>query len=260
MRRLRRAVAFSVTVGRVAIDHDIKYPAAAFAYYAFVAQIPFLIFVLAVVGDRLAERIRVVTPAFLTPDAQQLVSEALLATSGRVWAALLAVGVLAWSGANIVSGFQTVIERVEDETDESLAVQLRGAVSILGSFGLVIGSILLTNLLFILVPTAHRLAVVEPLVLFGLLTIAFLPLYYAPSQVVMTPRDALPGALLAAAGWTILLTVISFYARNASTFALYGVLSGIIIILTSLYAAGGILMLGIVLNVVTADTAISESS
>lgn len=66
--------------------------------------------------------------------------------------------------------------------------------------------------------------------------------------------EALPGALTAAVGWTVLLTAIRFYAGNAPQYALYGVLSGIIIILTSFYLGAIILMIGAIVNTVSADT------
>lgn len=254
MRRLSHAFELTLTVGRLAEEHDVKYPAAALAYYAFVSQIPLLILVVAVISDQLASQIRTITPDFLTPDAQQLLSEALVTGSGRTWAALLAVTVLAWSGANIVSGFQTALNRIERTAREPLRTQLHDATSILGSFGLVIVAVILTNLLFALLPTGRVLSYSEPLVQFGALTVAFLPLYYAPSRVVTSLTEALPGALTAAVGWTVLLTAITFYAGNAAQYALYGVLSGIVIILTSFYLGGIILLIGTIVNTVVADT------
>jgi membrane protein len=254
MRRLGHAFKFVLTVGQMAEEHDVKYPAAALAYYAFVSQIPLLILVLAVISDQLVTQIQTTTPDFLTPDAQQLLSDALVTASGRAWAALLAVGVLAWSGGNIVVGFQVVVNRVERAPRESLRTQLRDASSILGSFGLVIVAIILTNVAFVLLPFGRVLSYSEPFVQFGMLTIAFLPLYYAPSRVVSSLTEALPGALTAAVGWTVLLTVIRFYAANAAQYALYGVLSGIIIILTSFYLGAIVLMLGAIVNTVITDT------
>lgn len=252
MRRSIHTFEIVVTVAQVAEEHDVTYPAAALAYYGFVSLIPILMLVLAFLGDRLARQAQTIMPPYLIPNAQQLVSEALTTTSGGAWAVLLAVGVLAWSGANIVLGFQTVLERVEHGTSESLLTQLRDAGSILGSFCLAILSIILTNLVFALLPVGRILAYSEPLIQFGMLTVAFVPLYYAPSRVVTSPTAALPGALTAAAGWTVLLTGITFYAANASRYALFGVLSGIIIILTSLYLASIILMIGVVVNSVNA--------
>lgn len=253
MRRFSQSFGLAVTVAQVAEEHDVTYPAAALAYYGFVSQVPILMLVLALLGDSLAKQTRTILPAYLTPDAQQLVSEALTNASGGAGAMLLAVGVFAWSGANIVLGFQTVIERVEQNPERSFLIQLRDAGSILGSFGLVIVSIVFTNLVFALLPVGRVLAYSKPFVQFSMLTVAFFPLYYAPSQTVTSPTGALPGALTAAAGWTVLLTAIQIYAANASRYALFGVLSGIIIILTSLYLASVILMLGVVVNTVTAN-------
>lgn len=250
---MRRAVEFAVTVGRMVGEHEVKYPAAALAYYAFVSQIPLLILVIAVISDRLAGRIRTVTPDFLTPDAQQLLSDALVTASGRTWAAVLAIGVLAWSAANVVIGFQTVVNRVENVPRESLRTQLHDAGSIIGSFGLVVVAVILTNGLFALLPIGPPLSYGKPVVQFGMLTMAFLPLYYGPSRVVTSLRSALPGALTAAVGWTVLLTAISTYAANAARYAVYGVLSGIIIILTSFYLGATVLMIGAIVNTVLAD-------
>ena len=254
MKRLSHAFEIALTVGRMAKEHDIKYPAAALAYYAFVSQIPLLMLVVAVISDRLAGWIQTTTPDFLTPDAQQLLSDALVTASGRAWATVLAVGVLVWSGANVVIGFQTVVNRVEHASRGSLRSQLRDSSSIIGSFSLVIVAIILTNVIFALLPIGRVLSYSKPFVQFGTLTVAFLPLYYAPSRVITSLTGALPGALTAAVGWTVLLTVISFYAANAAQYAIYGVLSGIIIILTSFYVGAIILMIGVIVNTVIADT------
>lgn len=254
------AVEVALTVGRTAEEHDIKYPAAALAYYAFVSQIPILILVVAVTSTRLVRRIQMTTPDFLTPGARQLLSDALVTASGRTWAALLAMGVLLWSGVNVVIGFQMVVNRIEETPRESLRTRLHDASSILGSFGLVVLAIILTNLLFTLLPGGRVLTYSKPFVQFGTLTVAFLPLYYAPSRVVTSLAEALPGALTAAAGWTVLLTAVSFYAANASQYALYGVLSGIIIILTSFYFGAVILMIGAIVNAMFADADDGEES
>lgn len=254
MRRLVRSFEFVKTVAQVADEHDVTYPAAALAYYAFVSLIPVLILVLAILGGSLAREARRTLPAYLTPDAQRLVSETLSTASGGVGAVLLAVVVLAWSGANAVLAFQTVVERVESGSGRSLFDQLRDAGSILGSFALAVASIIAVNLAFALLPLGRVLGYGHPLVQFGMLTVAFVPLYYAPSRAVTSPTGALPGALSAAVGWTIMLTGIRFYAANAARYALFGILSGIIIILTSLYLASVLLMMGVVVNTVTAET------
>jgi membrane protein len=80
------------------------------------------------------------------------------------------------------------------------------------------------------------------------LTVTFLPLYYAPSRVVDSVRGAFPGAVATACSWTVLHAVIQFYAVDAAQYAVYGVLSGVIIVLTNTYIAAVFLMMGIVVN------------
>jgi membrane protein len=242
-----------VAVARTADENDIRYPATAFAYYAFVSFVPLLLLVFATVGERFAGRIHAAAPRFLAPDAQGLIYDATTAASGRVGAVVLAIVVLVWSGVNVVVDFRTVIERVEDVDADRSSHRLRDGVVVLGSIGLAIVSIVLISVLFSLPSFGPLVVIAGTLVLFGTLTVAFLPLYYLPSRLVTTPRAALPGALTAALGWTVIHGVILFFAGNAARYAIYGVLSGIIIILTSLYVAAFVLMTGVVVNTVLVD-------
>ena len=253
MSRLPGVLTAALTVVRTANDHDVKYPAAAMAYYAFVSLLPLAVLVLAVLGESVATELQSTTPRFLTPEAQGLVYEALMAASGRAGAAALAVVVIAWSGANVVLGFQTAVERVEERAAGPLGDQLRAAASILGSLAIAIVLIALTSVTFALLPSGSPFAFVGHAVLLFALTVAFLPMYYVPSREVTHFVGALPGAFTGAVGWTVLLTVIQIYAANAASYAIYGVLSGIIIILTSLYLGAIALMLGLVVNAIRAD-------
>lgn len=255
MARLSDALGFVMTVARVADEHDIKYPAATFAYYAFVSFVPLLLLVLVIVGERFAGRIYTAAPRFLTPDAQRLVYEATASASGRIGVAAFATVVLVWSGVNVALDFRTVFERIENTDADQSSHRLRNGGIALGSLCLAILSIVLISILFSLPPFGPVVAVVGPIVLFGALTAAFLPLYYVPSRLLTSPSAALPGALTAAFGWTVLHGVVLFYARNAARYAIYGVLSGIILILTTLYIAAFVLLTGIVVNtILAADT------
>ena len=250
MARPEDVLGIATTVARVAYEQEIKYPAAAIAYYAFVSFVPLLLLVFAIIGERFATQIHTTTPRFLTPAAQQLVYESTTTASGRTGAALLAIVVLAWSGVNVATGFQAVIERIEVGTERPLSDQLFEAVAVLGSLALAIVSIVLTSTFFALRPAVPPVAFVT---LFAALTGVFVPLYYVPSQVLRSPSAALPGAVTAAFGWATIHTAIQFYAANAGRYAIYGVLSGIIIILTSLYAAAAVLMIGAIVNTTLAD-------
>ncbi|WP_225334058.1 YihY/virulence factor BrkB family protein [Halomicrobium urmianum] len=251
--RLGDAVEFGLTVVRSVNDHELRYPAAAFAYYAFVSFLPLLVLAVALLGEAATAQLQSVTPRLLTPAAQELVRESLTTASGRAGATALAVLALAWAGANVAVDFQTVVERVEGWEEVPLTEQLRDAVEILILMGLPVASIVLAGALSIPLAEIPGAAFGWSFALLVALTVAFLPLYYVSSHVVTSARQALPGAVVAAVGWTALLTGIRFYAVNATQYALYGVLSGIIIVLTGLYMGSLVLMTGVVVNAVAAD-------
>lgn len=248
MARLADVFDAALTTARVADEHDIKYPAAAFAYYAFVSFLPFTVLALAVLGERFAADVQAALPRLLTPEAQRLVRESIGTASGRTGATMLAIAVFVWSGVNMGVDFQSVIERVEGTDEQPLVEQLRDAVRILGSLSLAALAVVFTGGIFSQLSAGPLTAVVWSVVLLCVLALAFLPLYYLPSEHVTSLSDALPGAITAAVGWTVLILGIQYYAANAGQYALYGILSGVILILTSLYLAALVLMLGVVVN------------
>lgn len=254
MARLVDSLGTVEVVARAALEHEIKYPAAAVAYYAFVSIVPWLVLVLAVLGEQIAVRIGTVTPRLLAPEARGLIYDATTTASGRTGAVALAIVALAWSGANIAVGFRTVVERVERAPEGPLVEQLRDTATVLGSLFLAVVAIVLTSALFALFPARPAVRFLRLVALFGALAAVFLPMYYVPSEVVTSWTGALPGALAAALGWTVLLSVLQLYALNAARYAIYGILGGIILVLTSLYVAAIVLMLGVVVNTTLAGS------
>ncbi|WP_224268010.1 YihY/virulence factor BrkB family protein [Haloprofundus salinisoli] len=252
MRRLAHVLGVAIAVARVAYEEEIKYPAGALAYYAFVSFIPLLVLVFAIIGEELALQIYTTTPQFLTVEAQGLMYEAMTEVSGRAGAGVFAIVVLAWGAANLATGFLAVVERIENAPERSLSEQLRDAVTTVVSLSLALTMIIVTSAVFALLSATSLVGIVGSLALLVALTGAFLPMYYVPSRVVTSWSGAVPGALTAAVGWSLLLSAIHFYAVNATRYAIYGVLSGIIIILTSLYVAASMLMIGVIVNVIFA--------
>lgn len=248
MMRLAEAVDFAKTVLGEMNDLELRYPATALAYYAFVSFVPLLLLVIVVLGRQVAIGVYAGSANFVTPAAQQLIYEALTTASGRTGAALLSIGAIAWGGANVAIGFLTVVERVEGTPERPLRGQLRDGAVVLGALSVAMVSIFLLSLGLSVLEAGPLVTVAGFAVLPLVLTAAFLPLYYVPSQMVNAPAAALPGALTTACGWTVLHAGIQFYTANATRYAVYGVLSGIIIILTTTYVAAGVLMMGVVVN------------
>lgn len=238
------------TVFRLTRQSNVGYLATALAYYGFVSVVPVLVLVVAVVGWQAAGSISVQPAKFVTPGTQQLLAESLATASGRTGSVVLSVGVLAWSSANVATGFLTAVERIEAVTGRSLAGQVRDAVVVLGTLSIAMGVIFVQMVLLAVVSGGLFEIFLGAVVLLAVLTVAFLPLYVVPSQVVDSVSEGLPGALTAACGWSLLSVVVQLYAVNAVQYAIYGVLSGIILLLTGLYVAATLLMIGIVVNVV----------
>jgi membrane protein len=252
MTRVAEWLDFGKTVARLTYKSDIRYLATAVAYYGFVSLVPLLLIVVAVVGWRFAGDVSARSAELVTPDAQQLLSESLASASGRTGAVVLSVAVLAWGSANVATGFLTAFERLEAATDRPITLQFRDATVVLGSLSLAVLVVLFETVVLTFVPGGSLAILVGAVVLLAVLTVMFLPLYYVPSRVAGSLSTALPGALAAAFGWTLIYAGIQFYAVNAGQYAVYGVLSGIIILLTSIYLAAVVLMVGVVVNAVLA--------
>ncbi|SEO40760.1 membrane protein [Halogranum amylolyticum] len=248
MTRLAGGVNVLTAVARTTIEKKIRYPAAALAYYAFVSFVPLLVLVFAVVGERVAVELSQTAPQFLTPPVRELVYQSITTANGRTGAGLLAVLVIGWSSTNFVGDVKTVVDRIEGDDEGNLGEWLRDAVVILGSIGLAAVAIVATSILFALPPAGLAVEVAAFLGLWLTLAATFVPLYYVPSRAVTSPTAALPGAVVTSFAWTTLHTFLHFYSVNAGQYAIYGVLSGIVILLTSLYLAASALLTGIVVN------------
>jgi hypothetical protein len=90
------------------------------------------------------------------------------------------------------------------------------------------------------------------LVLPSVLTVVFLPLYYAFPDMDVSVGEVLPGALFAGVGWTVLQAGFQIYAANAGQYQAYGVLGGVLLLVIWFYLAAIVLLLGAVVNVVLA--------
>lgn len=242
---LREAVALL----RVAYDRDVKYPAAALAYYAFVSLVPILMLSIAVFGSGLGARIEAAMRLYLTPPARELFMEAIVSVSGRTGGVLLSMAVLVWTGWNVTIGFQTVVDRIERVDEDPQASRLLRGTVILASLVLAGAVIVATSVISLRMLDGIVINVfLAGVALLAALTGIFLPLYYVPSRTLMSLGEAAPGAFVAATGWTVLHVFMRLYVDLAPQYAIYGTLSGVLLLLTSLYVAAMLLTFGVVVN------------
>ena len=254
MGRLAESVAFTKTVTKILAEPEIKYPAAALAYYGFVSFIPLLLLGLAVFGRQVSVEVYTRLPRFVTPNTRQLIYEALTTASGKTGAAVLAVLVLVWAGVNVAAGFLTVVERIEEPYDHPLSIKVRHGAVVLGMLTLALLAMIFVSMLLAVFSAGPLGVLAGGGILVIVLTVTLVPLYYVPSRVLVSPSAALPGAFATAGGWTVLHAGLQVYAANAAQYAIYGVLSGIIIILTALYIGALTLLTGVVVNAILVDS------
>ena len=256
MTRNARLASFARSLVTVVRDEQLTFLAAAIAYYAFVSVIPLLLVTLAVTsaiaGDTLASEILAVVGEFLTPQASTLIEEALISGTGRGGATVAGLAVLLWSSLRVFRGLDIAFSRVYgQETPVGLLEQVRDALLVLGAIGLGLGATVLLGAILPLsdVPLPGYSG---PLGLLIVLSVVFLPIYYVFPDSGVGAWEALPGAVFAGGGWTLLSLGFSVYATRAASFQLYGIIGAVLVILTWFYFGGLLVLLGAALNSVLA--------
>jgi membrane protein len=246
--------ATGTTLVALAQAQQLPFLAAAIAYYAFVSIVPLLIVGVAVAtalaGQTVATEVVTAVGTFLTPEATDLLEAALVDDTGRGSATAAGLAVLLWGGLRVFRALDSAFSRIYGVSAPApLLAQLRDAVLVLGAVVAAIGA---TVGLAAVVPLADTpfAGLAGTAGLLVLLPIVFFPLYYVFPARRVTVRDALPGAVFAGVGWTLLGTVFGIYTTYAGGFQLYGVLGGVLLLLVWFYFGGLVVLLGVALNVV----------
>ena len=247
---LRRLVA-------VVQARQLPFLAAAIAYYAFLSVVPLLIVGLtvatAVAGDAIAEQLLTAVDDILTPEAASILETTLVAGRGRDGVTAAGLVVLLWSGLRVFRGLDIAFSTIYGATtSKSLPEQLRDALFVLVGIGVAITATVLISAVITLLPIP-LVEVGGSLGLLVVLTAVFYPLYYVFPATTVSPREAVPGAIFASVGWTVLGTVFGIYTENAGSLELYGVLGGVLLLLVWFYFGGLILLVGAAINVVLGE-------
>lgn len=261
--KLRRRLVPVETVLRDSADRarevHLGFIAAAIAHYAFVSLIPLLLVVLAVGsfvgGEQLVEWTIEQVAVFLSPSGQKLVETALTSDVSRGPAGLVGLLVLLWSALKVFRGIDIGFSRLYGTAeDEGLADQLRDGLLVFATIGPGLAAFTVVTTAVAVVDRSI-VSTLAPFLLVLTLVVAFFPLYYVFPDVPMSPVQALPGAAVAAAGWTLLSAGFSYYTSVAGSFALYGVLGAVLLLVTWLYLGALVLLVGGLLNVALDDAA-----
>jgi membrane protein len=258
-----RGVALVRTVYAVGRERDVTFLAAAVAYYAFVSLVPLTLLGFAVASlvgsDALTGGARQALGGLLAPEGEALLVESLSGETGRGGASVLGTLVLLWSGSRVLRGLDRAFSRVYGVEDpESLPAQLRDAALVLGVTLVGLAGMALVTALVALVPVLSVLRGVGVVTLWVTLVVAFLPLYSILPDAGVAPREALPGAAVAATAFVALGSLFGAYTAVAGGFSLYGVLGVVLLVVTWLFFGATAVMYGAVFNAVLSGHAGGE--
>lgn len=242
-------------VADLAIDRQVTFLAAAIAYYAFVSLVPALLLLVvvatAVFGETIAAELAAATGEFLTPAGEEAVVAAVSSAGGRTGASLLGLGVLLWSTLKVFRGLDTAfVSLYGGDATPGLLRQVVDAASVVVGVGVGIGVMVAVGAFVAAADAVPLVEAASVLALPAFLAVVFLPMYYLLPQPAVGVREALPGAVFAAVCWTLLQAGFQVYAASAAQYQVYGVIGGILLLVTWLYLAAVVVVLGGVVNVV----------
>jgi YihY family inner membrane protein len=156
-----------------------------------------------------------------------------------------------WGALKVFRGVDVAFSRIYGSNPGGLAEQVRDGLLVLVAIALgIIGISVVTSVMALV--RFPFINLISPLVLLATLCVAFFPFYYVLPDVDHSPRDALPGTLFAAIGWTLLGVGFGIYAEFAAAggSGAAAAVGGILLLLTYFYFAGTLLLTGAVVNAV----------
>jgi len=260
--QLGRAVNRLQTIVETAQSAGITFLAAGVAYYAFVSLIPLTILTLAIGsvmgGDVFEGQIIEFVGEFLTPEAQETLVEALTTQAGRGGATIIGSLVLLWSALRLFRGLDRAFSQVYGTSYSSLVNELLTGAAVLASIVIGVAAVTVVGTAIGQLPLGAFGAEIAAALLLVTLLVVFFPLYFVMPDMTIAPRDAVPGTVIAAVGWLLLGQGFQLYTTYAADFAAYGILGGVLLLLTWLYFGALIVMVGAVVNAVMADHVVEE--
>lgn len=239
--------------------------AGSLAFYAFVSVLPLLVLVLIVgswvAGELLVTRVIELTGQYLSPSGQMLLARSIRGASGRFGSSVLSVLVLGWGAFRVFWNLELVFEELYGMPGEKSTLR-KVRDGVVGVIGMGVGALVVAaggaafaaagGAAFAAV-RVEWLAVLNPVAVLAVLSVALLPLYYLFPPVPVSVTEVVPGAVVAAGGWALVEVSVQVYAASTSVSAAYGVLGGVLLLLLWFYFGALVTLLGVVVNVVVAE-------
>lgn len=244
-------------VARAAVADRVTFLAASIAFYAVISIFPLVLLILVVGtllgGEAFARAIIEIAGGLFTPEALAVLEEGLISDAGRSGAGVIGLIFMIWAGLKVFRGldiaFSTVYGRGHDPTFLKTIIN---SVLVLAALGAGIAAMILIQAAGAMLDVGRPVQILSPVFIFLALVVLFFPLYFIFPGVRQRPIEVIPGTVFAAAGWTVLGELFGFYAAQAGTYALFGIVGGFLLLLMWFYFGAIILLVGAILNAVLA--------
>lgn len=252
-------LAVARAVAAEAAESDLEFVAAGLAYYSLMAVTPALVFgflaMLALGGEALARTVVDSTANVLSASGQRFIVDSMRTVSARNGVGVVALLLAVWGSFRLYRGLQQGVEKIYgvdragvDSAREAFRVLAFGSLGTFGILGVAVAASLYAAggvLGLVAVPLTFLVAVVVSYpILNGM----------APG---LDRTESLPGSLFTAVTWTAGAAVVGFVAAGQSR-ALYGVLGGLLLLLTWFFVANFLLLLGFTIDAVFSRRAVVE--
>ncbi|MFP9190412.1 YihY/virulence factor BrkB family protein [Natronosalvus vescus] len=252
------ALSFGRDVVAVSRERQLSVTSAGLAYHVFNTLVPFVILLL--VAVTLVDSLEVALES-LEADIGLEATGALETLEGvtgdgagdRLRAAAIALVVFLWSTVRMFQATNSAFTGVYGSRKHQSF--LEGIVNTSLITATVVVAVTLVGIVGValsIVVDGTWFALVSPLVLFGLLVVAFFPTYYLFPEADVSAREVLPGTVFAAVTWTILAVGFRFYVVTADSVALFGIAGAVLLLLTWVYLGALCVLVGVVGNAVLA--------
>ncbi|WP_435176963.1 YhjD/YihY/BrkB family envelope integrity protein [Halorussus sp. AFM4] len=251
----------AVDVGRSVLteakEQEITFLAASTAYYSFVSLIPLLLLAFIVVsfvaGEQFATQVVDRASGLLTATGQQQLRQFITNPTGSGGTTVIGLVVLLWSAIKVFRGFDEAFSDIyATDPKTGIADQVKDALLVLAAIGLGVVVVVLAGAATSLFPNFPFVGVIATIIQLVALVPVFLPLYVVFPDADVSVREALPGAVLATVGWTVLQVLFRIYASVSST-SPSQFLGTALLLVTWLYFASILILLGGVVNIVLAE-------
>lgn len=253
-RRFDRALARLRRVVDLYRSANIPFMAGSVAYAAFLSLIPLAVMLVYVAslfgGEEFVTSALRYTSRYLAPSSRATLTETLVAVPQRTGVPIAGSVGLLWTTTKVFRALDTAFSTLYGtEGSESIVGKLADAVTVLAAIVTAILVLLAAGVLSRFAPDLPSIEFFNALALTAVLTVAFLPMFYVFPDADVTVREALPGTVVAALGWTVLQSIFQVYVAVSATGKLYGVLGGGVLFVLWLYFGAIVLLLGAATNV-----------